>query len=346
MAVHRGRGKSVDVDRDGLAGAHIGQLRLFVIGNNVDGLQRYDCHQLRAGVDIFADPQGADPHGAVDRRPDHGVAEVQLGLLLDRLLLGERGLGLGELCLEDADLSLGNTDTLGIALQCGSLFTRGGVRLLRHLHGAIGALRQLVVALELLLRVDERRLIRVSDLTGLCDREPLLGDLLVQGIDAGLCRRDVGTCLVERGLIIPRVDPREDLAGADRLIVVDRYLRDIARHPGADQDRMRLHISVVGRHQKAAGGPVIITVERCRREKHQPRRRAQQSLQRPSARLGIRRSLVGGLGIADGLRSVIKRHRHQALCFAQSSDGGFATRLHTTVASADGCSEGGNGRDM
>jgi len=51
----------------------------------------------------------------------------------------------------------------------------------------------------------------------------LLSDLLVQGVDAGLRRRNVGARLFERGLIIARVDPRKELAGMDRLIVVDRY---------------------------------------------------------------------------------------------------------------------------
>ena len=152
----------------------------------------------------------------------------------------------------------------------------------------------------------------------------------MQGIDAGLRRRDIGTRLIESGLIIARVDPRKDLTGANSLIVIDRYRGDIAGYPGADQDRMRLHISIVGRHQKAAGCPVIMAVEGCRQREtpaRSPSLKSRFNVHRRGS--GLRRRLVDGLAIADGLRSMIQRHRHQALCFARPRDGGFATRLRT-----------------
>jgi hypothetical protein len=94
----------------------------------------------------------------------------------------------------------------------------------------------------------------------LLDNELLLGDLLIERVDTGLRRRDIGASLVERRLVIARVDPRQHLAGLDLLIVVDRHLRDIARDVGTDQNRVRLHISIVSRHQKAAGRPEVIAV--------------------------------------------------------------------------------------
>jgi hypothetical protein len=221
--VHRSAGEGVDIDRDRLARPHIGQLGLLVIRGDINGLQRHDRHQLRAGLDILADPQGAHADRAVDRGRDRRIAEVELGLMLYRLLLGERRVGLGELRLEDADLG------------------------------------QLGVALVILLRIDKRRLIRSDLLPVLLDNELLLSDLLVQAVDARLCR--------------------EHLAGLDRLVVVDRHLGDIARHLGTDQHRMRLHIGVIGRHQKAAGRPVEVAINGSRRQKHLRRGRDQQALQ-------------------------------------------------------------------
>jgi hypothetical protein len=84
--------------------------------------------------------------------------------------------------------------------------------------------------------------------------------------------------LVERGLVIAGVDPGKDLAGVDRLIVVDRRVRDVARHLGADQYRMRLHISVIGRHHETAGRPVVIAIDPSAGEEHYGRGTGQQAL--------------------------------------------------------------------
>jgi hypothetical protein len=128
MAVHRGAGEGVDIDRNGLARPYIGQLRFLVIGGDIDGLQRHDRHQLGAGLDILADPQGAHAHGTVDWRRDRRVAEVELGLMRHRLLLGECRIGVGELRLEDADLLFGDPDTRGVVLQRCLLLANVGLR--------------------------------------------------------------------------------------------------------------------------------------------------------------------------------------------------------------------------
>jgi hypothetical protein len=117
------------------------------------------------------------------------------------------------------------------------------------------------VPLEVLLRKHKRGLIRNDLLAVLLDNEFLLGYLLVESTDARLRRRDIGTRLVERRLAIAWVNPREHRSSLDRLVVVDRYLGDIARNFGANQDRMRLYIRVISRYQKAAGGPVVIAIK-------------------------------------------------------------------------------------
>src|SRR3984893_8871184 len=90
--------------------------------------------------------------------------------MLHRLLLDECRVGPGELRLEDADLLFGDPDTRGVVLQRCLLLANVVLPLLRPLHSAIAGLRQLGVALEILLRIDERRLIRSDQLAGLLDR--------------------------------------------------------------------------------------------------------------------------------------------------------------------------------
>ena len=70
--------------------------------------------------------------------------------------------------------------------------------------GAITVLGQLRVALEILLRKDQRRLIRRNLMAPLLDDELLLIDLLIQRVDRRLRGGDIGASLVERGLIIAR----------------------------------------------------------------------------------------------------------------------------------------------
>ena len=131
--------------------------------------------------------------------------------MLHRPLLGECRFGLTELRFENADLLLGGGHSRVVVLEGGLFFGNVGLRLLRPLYGAVAGLRQIGVALEILLRKDQRGLIRRDLLAVLLDNELLLADLLVEGIDARLRRRDIGTRLVERRLVIARVDPCEDL---------------------------------------------------------------------------------------------------------------------------------------
>ena len=52
---------------------------------------------------------------------------------------------------------------------------------------------------------------------------------------------------VDRELVIAGIDPREQLAGLDVLVVDDRDLFDIARDLGRDDRKISMHIGVVGR---------------------------------------------------------------------------------------------------
>ena len=60
-------GEAVDLDLDRLAGAHVGELGLLEVGDDVDRVQRHHRHQLGPGLHVLADPQRACADRAVDR---------------------------------------------------------------------------------------------------------------------------------------------------------------------------------------------------------------------------------------------------------------------------------------
>ena len=128
------------------------------------------------------------------------------------------------------------------------------------LHGAIAGACQIGVTLEILLRINEPGLVGRDSLSGLPDDEPLLRDLLGQRRNGRLPRRDVGARVVERGLVIARVDAGNDLTRLDGLVIVDWNVGDVARDLGADHCRMHVDIGVVGRDEVAARGPIVAAV--------------------------------------------------------------------------------------
>jgi hypothetical protein len=136
-------------------------------------------------------------------------------------------------------------------------------------------------------------------MAALLDHEHLLIDLLVERVDCSLRSGDIGARLVERGLVIARIDACEHFTRLHRSIVVDGRLGEVARHLGADQNRMRLNVSIIGRDQKPARPPVVIAVTRGRRDQQRCPGGDQQLLQRPPAAPDPCRGLVDGAGIAN-----------------------------------------------
>jgi len=78
--------------------------------------------------------------------------------------------------------------------------------------------------------------------------------------DRRMRRGDVGLSLVERNVEIAFVDPRQHLTGPDTLVVADKHFMEVARDLGCDGRVVGFHISVIGRDQIAADGPVVEAV--------------------------------------------------------------------------------------
>jgi hypothetical protein len=227
---------------------------------DIDPVQRHDRHQLRTRLHILADLYGAHTDGAVERRGDCRVAEVEFGLPLDRPLLQQIGTGLLQLSMEDGDLLLCAGDASGVSRPQRLCLQHVGLRLLRLLDGAVTVARQLVIAPKIFLRIDERRSVRDDRLPGLVHSQMLLCDLLYQRLDDRSSSLDIGAGLGERRLVIARIDPGEELTRLHRLVVVDRHRDDVAGYLRRDDRRVRVDIGVVGAYEIPAGCPVVAHV--------------------------------------------------------------------------------------
>jgi hypothetical protein len=104
VAVEHHAGIGVDGNRDRLARMNIGELGLLVVGDNVRRRERHHRHQLGPRLHILADAQRAVADNAVDRRRDDRVREIELGLVPQRLIAGNRRLRLGELGFQHVEL--------------------------------------------------------------------------------------------------------------------------------------------------------------------------------------------------------------------------------------------------
>ena len=77
--------------------------------------------------------------------------------------------------------------------------------------------------------------------------------ILLHRLDRQRGLRQIGLGVVERDLELPRIEPIENLAGFDLLVVLHVDVLDDARDVGRDADLVGFDIGVVGRHHLAAG---------------------------------------------------------------------------------------------
>ena len=113
-------------------------------------------------------------------------------------------------------------------LQLRGALAQRRVGLLRALDRAGAGLHQVVVAGLFFLREFQIGF-GGGDIGGaLLDDRLLQGDLRIEVAHRGLGGGDIGMGLVERRPEIAVVDPGQQLAGLDRLVVADQHLRDVA----------------------------------------------------------------------------------------------------------------------
>ena len=250
--------ETVDADFDRLAVAHVRQLGLLEIRHHKDRIQRYHRHQLRSGLHELTDPQRPRADRSVNGCCDPGVGQVQRRLLRDRAGAIELRDRLGLFGGEHVDLLLRSQQAGLAVLKLRRLFAQCRVSLLRALNGAGARLHQAVVTGLFFLR-ELQRGFGSRDVGGaLFDQRLLQGDLGIEVTNGGFSCGDICIGLVECRPEIAIVDPRQQLAGLDRLVVADQHLTDIARHLRRDDGGIGLHIGVVGGFEISPGGPVAV----------------------------------------------------------------------------------------
>ena len=237
----------VDADRRLLAGSQPVELGFLEIGVDVIAVVRGHRHQARAGLDELAGLDDPVADRALERRLDFREAEVALGPRQRDRELRAHALGLLNLGLQHHE----------IGLRAGKLRLRPGESRI----GLVAVGKRLVVALF----GGEQRGGQRTHASPIALGAGLLGP---RGVDLGLRLGDDGRLRlrlgldpddggvlgldlvprrVDRELVIAGIDPREQLAGLDVLVVDDRDLFDIARNLGRDDREIGMHIGVVGR---------------------------------------------------------------------------------------------------
>ena len=106
-----------------------------------------------------------------------------------------------------------------------------------------------------------RRALRRHHLGDTC---VLIGDLAVDGDQAGFGAGDIRRGLRYMRPEIRILDRQKDIPGPNRLIVADGHMGDITFNAGTDDGNVAFDISVVGFFQEARGLPPIPAARNCR----------------------------------------------------------------------------------
>lgn len=246
-----------------LTGPHASQLSLHEVGYHVDVVEWNDLHELGARSNVLAYPYGPRTHGAVDRRRDHGVTQIQLRLMPNRRCA--LALRCGEVALrsEHLDLLPGACEGLLRVRYLGELFTKIRRGIIRLLHGAVSDPRHGAAAHIVDLGQLRSRPRHLKVRLCLADPQLLLRELRGEIRHVRGRRRNVRLRFAQSRLQVPIIDPGEDLSAPHRLVVIDHHPCDVAgdfrRHGG----RMRLNVGIVSRFNESTDGPVSVTGESC-----------------------------------------------------------------------------------
>jgi len=202
---------------------------------------------------------------------------------------------------EYLDLLLGRGEDCLIVFQCRGLLPQISLCLLSSLDRSGAGFRELLIAGVLLFRKSEIGLGRSDICVCLIYRGLLLRNLRVETADIGFSRRHVRLCLVDRRLIVARIDPQRHLARLDPLVIGHQQLGDVAGDLWDNRDVVRLSISVVGRLEPSPNGvPVPAETDRTNEQKSANDRGNDQPPAPPPCprfrRLGLQLALVGRAG--------------------------------------------------
>ena len=194
------------------------------------------------------------------------VAEVDSGLIALGFGLRQAGDGAGALRLQGFDLPLGQLE------RC--LGTVDSSLLLVKLRGVpLGVLdsaresrrRQFLVALRLLLREHQRRLLLVQLCLVRVDLGLLHGQLRIDVFDVGLRSSHLRYSLSKCCAISTIVDASDHSSSVDMLIVSNRNRRDVTGHLRGNRELARCDVCIICRFEMTGIVPIKIA-GRCYRQ--------------------------------------------------------------------------------
>ena len=260
--------------------------------------ERHQGREARSGLDVGPDLDGAIADDAREGRPDLREGEVALGLGQHGLRLVGGPRRLDALGFEHLDVGAGIDERrLGTLHGCrGPVLIRAG--LFEAGPGREIRLRELLLALEIGRRPNGIGA-RGRDLRlGLSHLGARSVDLPPDPLGGRFERGELVAGGLDGEPVIEVVDPGDDIARPDLLVVADLDPGDVARDlRGQDRDVGR-DVSVVGRDHEATIGPVAIPFVPRDAQRDREKKEEDQPLARTLRRLGlvrVRRSLVGNL---------------------------------------------------
>ena len=236
----------IDRDVDRLTRPHVGQLRLLEVCRDPDLIGNEGCDRLPR-VDELTLGTGkandASRLGGGNRR----IVQILLRLL-------GLGLRLLEVCKRTGFLRFG--DRFVLQRRCDiRLHLRKARLILRQrrgcllygLHATRAVLDQLLLPIGLFLRILKGGIGGILLRSGDIDRSIGGFDLRPCAVDGSPGDIHLTIGLIERDLVVARLDPQDDIAGLEVLVIGHRDICHVARNLGGDGEAARIDEGVIRR---------------------------------------------------------------------------------------------------
>ena len=251
-------GKGVDSHAGRLADADVGHLRFLEVRKRPDVRQRKDGDHLRADIDELAEAHLPLAHEAIGGRQNSRIAQIVRGERDLRLRCVDLGAKLLLLNVDRRQRRLLLVELRFVQAPLRDRFRRVGVGLFDQLlRAGDSGLVQVALALILELIAQHVGLGRVDRRLGLPDERLLDGALVLEIGERGLSRGEIGLSQVKLGLVVGRIDDRDQIALADGLEVVDRHFRDVSGHARGERRHVARDEGVVRRFETRRARPAV-----------------------------------------------------------------------------------------
>lgn len=222
------------------------ELGFLEIRHDPQIIDRNDFEQRSARCDKPADADLAIADNAVDRCTYHRAGEIDLGEIEQGLRLGDGGNGSFALSGKDGDAFLLHVHRCRRRYAC----IRSRSRRVAFIDFGLAdeaAAEKFATAVGGFGRQIQLGHVGAPPGLGLPNQGVLKSYLRIDIGHASLCSFDIGDGLREPCAIVPIVDPEQDVARPNGLVVRHFYYRDVTGNLGRERGRVAADIGVVGR---------------------------------------------------------------------------------------------------